>query len=91
MKTLNEASPREMQNMTSICQKLQDCMVDLSENWNKVDELLSDLRDYGYEGMNDVCEKGYSIMDDYENLVEGELDGLWEDIDLTLGKFKEGE
>ena len=29
-------------------------------------------------------------MDDYENLVEEKLDGLWEDIDWTLREFKGG-
>ena len=48
MKTLEEASRREVSNMTAICQKLQNCMADLSENWNKVDELLSELREYGW-------------------------------------------
>ena len=65
-------------------------MADLSENWNKVDGLLSELRDYGYEGMNDVCEKGYSIMEDYENVVEEKLDRLWEDIDWTMSAFERG-
>ncbi len=73
--------------MTAICEELKDCMADLSENWNKVDDLLSELREYGYNGMNDVCDKGYGIMEDYENLVEGKLDGFWEDIDLTLTEF----
>ena len=91
MKTLEEASRREVSNMTAICQELQGCMADLSENWNKVDELLSELREYGYDGMNEVCDKGYSIMEDYETLVEGELDGFWEDINLTLTEFKGGE
>ena len=90
MKTLEEASRREVRNMTAICEELKDCMADLSENWNKVDELLSELREYGYDGMNDVCKKGYSIMEDYENLVEGKLDGFYEDINLTLSEF-EGE
>ena len=88
MKTLEEASRREARNMTAICEELQDCMADLSENWNKVDELLSELKEYGYDGMNDVCEKGYGIMEDYETLVEGKLDGFWEDIDLTMSEFK---
>ena len=91
MKTLKEASRKEVNGMTAICQKLQDCMADLSENWNKVDELLSELREYGYDGMNEVCDKGYSIMEDYENLVEGELDGFWEDINLTLTEFTSSE
>ncbi len=26
-------------------------------------------------------------MEDYETLVEGELDGFWEDINLTLTEF----
>ena len=88
MKTLKEASRREVSNMMTICEELQDCMADLSENWNKVDELLSELREYGYDGMNEVCEKGYSIMEDYEKIVEEELDGFWEDIDLTLTEFR---
>ena len=50
MKTLKEASRREVSNITAICQELQDCMADLSENWNKVDELFSELREYGYVG-----------------------------------------
>ena len=32
MKTLEEASRREVSNMTTICQELQDCVADLSEN-----------------------------------------------------------
>ena len=87
MKTLEEASRREVSNMTAICQELQDRMADLSGNWNKVDELLSELREYGYDGMNEVCDKGYSIMEDYETPVERELDGFWEDINLTLTEF----
>ena len=55
MKTLEEASRREVSNMTAICEELQKCMFNLSENWNKVDELLSELRKYGYDGMNEVC------------------------------------
>lgn len=30
-------------------------------------------------------------MEDYETLVEEELDGFWEGINLTLTEFKGGE
>ena len=79
MKIFKEASHREVSNMTAICEELKDRMADLSENWNEIDELLSELREYEYDGMNDVCEKGYGIMEDYKNLVERKFDGFWED------------